>query len=205
MSFGKSSRQVVLLADDLPVSLKTVSDSAHFLLANKIDTIARPFRNGSQHLSRGASWIWSSYTIDEQRHNVMHILETALAEYRQFVAGNLLQFGESLYLNSSTTVVMVYEPPDEHKWPTLYEYYLDGAQEQLSKGIYSFTHKGQLCVERVDRTTLRIGGRDYTCRSYRQSDASFIFRRLPMLNMLYRMLMYDLQQHYDIGLISHLF
>lgn len=186
------------------VSLKAVSESIRYLAANEVVTIRRPFRSRSQPPTPTDCYIWSGFTKEDEQYNIMKILRSSVEEYSRFVKGNKLRFPESVYLDNGTSIIFVYSRSRETGWrrrPALHQYVVPGALGRLPKVVAFFGDGDAPQVERRESPIIRIDGGEYPFNSESVSSADFLFRRTPVLNMIYRLLCDDLEQHYEMGLI----
>jgi hypothetical protein len=180
---------------------RAVDESIRFLNANQISLIRRPLKPRTLPPSAGFHWIWHGYTQEEEKHNVMSILDGSLDEYSAFVQGNRLVLKESMYLDRDTTVVLVYHPPREgsdQPWPVLQEYLVENEQRRLPKLITVFADKEESHIVCDPRGALGIYGETCVLKLYSEGIAYFLFGRAPFLDVTYRMLRRDLKQHYGI-------
>ncbi len=188
--------------------LKPVFESVRFLIANGITQVERPFLKPIRQLGPGTRWIWSGYTEDSERGNILKTLNSSVTEYSAFVSGNRLKFLNSPYLNPSTAVVYVYEPSkrsggsDPGSWPTLNEYFIENPVGQLPKLSVAIGYGTSPKIESERPPIITIDGRKYSFSNHSSLSAGFLFQRTPIKNLIYRFLSEDLQRHYEIGHIA---
>ena len=110
------------------ILLNAVSESIRYLLADmNNDIIKRPFKHSSQLHTTKSNWIWSGYTVEEEEHNIMTILNSVINEYAAFIKGNRLKLPESPYLDQKTSIIFVFENKhrkDNTYTPILNEYHI---------------------------------------------------------------------------------
>jgi hypothetical protein len=184
--------------------LKPVFDSVRFLTANEITEIERPFLRPRRGSGSGDRKIWSGYTDDSERRNILRILDSSLAEYRSFVYGNRLKFSNSPYLDSTTAVINVYErskEPASFDWPVLDRFFIKGAAGPLPKLMTAIGYRTSPRIEceyEREKLTISVDGQKYSVSFHSTSLASFLFQPTPVMNVVYKMLCEDLEEHYGI-------
>ncbi len=186
------------------ISFPAALQAFRYLVNSSTDAIVRPLARRSRSLASGEHWIWSGYSEEDEIRNVTTVLENSLEEYRAFVEGNRLKFPKSPYLDPNIAVIYEYishRITESHKGPIINEHHVDNSQRQLPKlSVFTVTD-GKSSVDTAwwPRPTLRIEGHEYLSMSSSQGVADFLFQTTPFLNMIYRMLRYDLEANYNLG------
>jgi hypothetical protein len=177
--------------------LKNIRDSIEYLNSNSIREIEYPLLSPEFGDKLQRHWIWSGYERTTEIHNISTILKNSLSEYETFVKGNRLMLTNSPYLDRGTAVVFCYKPTTgEDLWqsPVLTECHFNNednvlprltviADEQIDKELNEI-------IKRINRQPI------YFSTGF----ADFLFRKMPFVNMIYNMLMNDLERHYNLHL-----
>lgn len=185
-------------------SVRSAFESLRYLSANEITTIDRPFAaRRTMPLSPGANWIWSGYSRDDEVRSVMHILKSSIDEYSTFVRGNRLQFPNSPYLDSDTSIVFEYERVGSTTFdgPGLREHHIHDPQRTLPKLSVFVKTDEERRIDTNGFPIILINGDQYNCSSSSLGHAGFLFQPTPVLNLIYRMLTHDLSAHYNMSMI----
>ena len=183
--------------------VRNFREAVDYLVASGIETVDNkllpptspgPFR-----------WIWSLYARKEQEENARYVLENTLPEYLAFVRGNRLRFDASPYLNSETTVVFLFSPSSGDGMshgPILREIHVDNRKMKYSKVVVEVADNTPDDKGLMRLGEIQIAGKTYKPNWWSITDASFLVRRTPLLNSVYRLLESDLQRHYKMGHIG---
>ncbi len=199
-----SDTYVNLYIRSKPISLRSVFESLRYLSASKITTIHRPFAaKRTAPLSPGANWIWSGYSRDEEVRSVTHILRSSVDEYSTFVRGNRLRFPNSPYLDSDTSIVFEYEPVGSttSDGPGLNEHWIDNPKRTLPQLLVFVKSEEDRRIDTSGFPVVTINGDQYNSSSSSLGHAGFLFQPTPVLNLIYRMLTYDLSTHNNMSMI----
>lgn len=184
--------------------VRAAFDSLRYLLANGITEIDRPFGRRDRELSPGGNWVWSGYSPENEIGSTTHILERSLEEYSAFVSGNRFHFPNSPYLDSDTAVILEYEPVETtslkgpRKGPVLKEHHINNPHHALPKLSVFVRDEKHPRIDTSKFPNIEVDGKVYSAHSSSASIASFLFGRMPVLNLISRMLSGDLSRHYGM-------
>lgn len=203
---GHEESPVFFTLSSRRVRIPQILDAVRYLLANNIRNVVRPFAKRSFPMQPGASWVWSGYTREDEIRSVVGILESCDDEYSAFVAGNRLSFPKSVYLDIDTAIWFEYEPAAESsKWPgpLIREHRIDNKIRKLPKWTVTIMHEKKSMLDFWKfPNEITIEGNNYRVFSTSTYAASFLFQQTPVSNMIYRMLLHDLEVHHGIDKIS---
>jgi len=209
--FARSERSLPQSVEGEPLQTRVIDDSGKlnalrdaimYLEANEVRHVARPFPSPIRLLLDSAGSFSSSLTEDEEIDIVRRVLDHSLDEYAAFARGNRLCFPDSPYLDRHACLHYRYQRgPGGFPW--LSEFVLRDLAHCLPRVSVCFCDQPAQGIEiRDDPFAVTIDGREYCASECRSSDASFLFRPTPTLNMAYRMLSVDLERHYPTGHVS---
>jgi hypothetical protein len=189
-------------------SVRSAFESLRYLLANEIVSIDRPFARRTIALPPGSHWMWSGFSREDEISSVTRILTKSAEEYTAFVRGNRLRFPNSPYLDAMTSIVFQYEPAKPAEGftggPNLEEYHIVDPHQRLPKVSVFVKSEKDREIDVVDYPIITILENQYQAASWAYGVADFLFERMPVLNLIYRMLARDLSNHYDMPMTSTL-
>ena len=180
------------------VPIKAAYTALDYLIAQGIDQVGRNFANPDYKTSDKGNWIWSGYSYEDEIKSVRYILENCVGQYSEFVMGNRFGFINSPYLDNETAIIFVYESSHSSEiaiGPILTEYQLKNGFTKLPKVTVLFKDDVGT-TDYIDSSKfpdIIYRGEHYTARKAPSGTASFFFMSTPFLRMIYRMLIYDLQ------------
>ena len=125
-----------------------------------------------------------------------------------FVQGNRFRFPESPYLDQTTAVFFEYEPRRSlllGNSPLVNEHHVDNPLGELPKLSVSVVTEGAPGIDISHFPGIRIHGTECHATLSTGMAADFLFHRNPVLNLVYRMLYRDLEEHYHIGLVPGMY
>jgi hypothetical protein len=187
--------------------ISSIFDSIKILTASGIGEIHRPFKKPSEEMLPGENWIWSGYKREDEIYNVQLALNNVIKEYIEFLSINRLVFTHSPYMDPNISIIYEYEPVNTsnlRKFPILCEHHIDNSSHRLPKYQIIVIDEGKTFIDVNEFPNIVLHGEPYTCNSSSRSDASILFSKIPMLNLIYKMLETDLSEHYEMGtFMSH--
>jgi len=173
-------------------SIALVLEAIKYLQSKEVAIIKRPFPRRKE-LPWGG-WIWSGYDSTEVIQHVHSILHAIVQEYKEFVEANQFRFPKSPYLDSSTSIIFEYIHDDGEHGPEIREFHVEDPACSLPKVVIA--EEAQVKVDK-EQHILRIYDKPYEMKMWSVGMADFFFRPLPVVHQLYRMLVADLNHHFD--------
>lgn len=190
------------------VSVRSVFEALRYLVARNVSIIHRPFPPRSRTIDPSDNRIWSGYSQEDKIIGALSVLEGSIQEYSMFVQGNRFRFPESPYLDQTTAVFFEYEPRRSlllGNSPLVNEHHVDNPLGELPKLSVSVVTEGAPGIDISHFPGIRIHGTECHATLSTGMAADFLFHRNPVLNLVYRMLYRDLEEHYHIGLVPGMY
>lgn len=132
------------------------------------------------------------------------ILNNSIDAYSEFLKANDIYFPDSPYLNWKTAVVFEILPGDYNaylKRPILREHHINNQNNRLSK-LRVFARQSEEILSfwetEPPKPVVEIDSIRYNPQMATESDGSFLYEKMPLLNLVYRMLAKDLEVHYRL-------
>jgi len=186
--------------DYAEISSQEINEAIRYLNSNGVEILNRPYPKPSEGKGpiRTGNWIWSGYTEASENNRIDKILSSSIMEYREFVTGNKLKLPESSYLNLDTPVVYIYHSADGNVYerPSLDIFFIHEPSNLPKMSVYVNNEAGFFEGDPTSGDIIILGTR-YRKYSYRGMTASFLFYERPVQKMIYNMLYYDLNKHYE--------
>jgi hypothetical protein len=203
VNFKDVVRSFFIVSRGFPIHL--AFNSLSLLKVKKEPNVNRSFGLPDVDLStkKGSHWIWSGYSPENEITSVTRALTNSLKEYQTFVEGNRFRFPSSSYLDTKTSIIFEYEPASFNpvsNHPVLNEYHVVNHNLPKLNVIIKGTKRDRLDASRMHESSSPIifDGATYDCVHSSFSDGGFLFKRTPILNLVYRMLYSDLNKHYGV-------
>ena len=182
------------------VPMKLVYQSLRFLQANGIKMISRTFPLRSNVLTQGDNFIWSGYSLEDESMYIKRILLSSINNYKEFVHGNKFLFPQSKFLNPDISLIYQYKPANittPASTPLLETFIIQNEDRKLPKVTVLIKTDGVSELDTSKHPKIKIFDMEFIAHISSHSSASFFFNELPVLNMIYKMLCEDLEEHYD--------